>query len=63
MSRSDEQLPKGRSIYGPTDFRAFYKDGRMGSNPDLATPDHGRQFYEISVAEMTTGYKHFLAEA
>lgn len=55
--------PKGRSIYNPTDFRAFYADGRMGSNPDLATPEHGKRFYEVSVEEMSAGYRDFLAEA
>ena len=55
--------PKGRSIYNPTDFRQFYADGRMGSNPDLATPEHGQQFYEVAVKEMTSGYLSFLKEA
>ena len=54
--------PKGRSIYNPTDFRAFYTDGRMGSNPDLATPAHGKQFYEIAVQELSEGYLTFLKE-
>ena len=57
-----EIAPKGRSIYNPTDFREFYADGRMGSNPDLATPEHGKQFYDVSVQEMTAGYKAFLEE-
>lgn len=57
-----EIAPKGRSIYNPTDFREFYADGRMGSNPDLATPEHGKQFYDVSVQEMTAGYKDFLEE-
>ncbi len=55
--------PTGRSIYSPTDFRAFYADGRMGSNPDLATPEHGQQFYEIAVKDMSNGYLAFLQEA
>ena len=54
--------PKGRSIYNPIDFRAFYTDGRMGSNPDLATPEHGKRFYNISVEEMSAGYSAFLQE-
>lgn len=55
--------PSGRSIYSATDFRQFYTDGRMGSNPDLATPEHGQQFYELSVKEMSAGYLTFLQEA
>ena len=55
--------PAGRSIYNPTDFRKFYPDGRMGSNPALATPEHGQQFYQIAVKELTEGYLQFLQEA
>ncbi|MGB3293609.1 MAG: creatininase family protein [Phormidesmis sp.] len=54
--------PSGRSIYNASDFRAFYTDGRMGSNPDLATPEHGQQFYELAVKELTNGYLSFLQE-
>lgn len=59
---SPQVAPAGRSIYNPTDFRTFYTDGRMGSNPDLATPEHGKQFYELAVEEMSAGYLAFLAE-
>ncbi|MFK8182780.1 MAG: creatininase family protein [Phormidesmis sp.] len=54
--------PTGRSIYNPKDFRKFYADGRMGSNPSLATAKHGQQFYEIAVKELTTGYLKFIQE-
>ncbi|MEM6449255.1 MAG: creatininase family protein [Cyanobacteria bacterium P01_D01_bin.105] len=54
--------PTGRSIYNATDFRQFYTDGRMGSNPSLATAAHGQQFYDIAVKELTAGYLEFLQE-
>ncbi len=54
--------PSGRSIYNAQDFRAFYADGRMGSNPDLATPEHGQQFYDLAVAEIGAAYLAFLQE-
>ena len=60
---SPRVAPKGRSIYSPADFRKFYADGRMGSNPDLSTPEHGQQFYEAAVKEMTHGYLAFLQES
>ena len=60
---SPSVAPKGRSIYNPTDFRQFYADGRMGSNPNLATPEHGEQFYHAAVKEMINGYLEFLQEA
>ncbi|MGD1865271.1 MAG: creatininase family protein, partial [Phormidesmis sp.] len=63
VALTPQVAPKGRSIYNSTDFRSFYADGRMGSNPDLATPEHGKQFYEISVEELSVGYKAFLDES
>lgn len=54
--------PRGRAIYNPTDFRAFYPDGRMGSNPSLATAAHGQQFYEAAVKSLTADYLQFLQE-
>jgi creatinine amidohydrolase len=54
--------PSGRSIYSAADFRAFYTDGRMGSNPDLATAEHGEQFYQLSVKEISASYLTFLQE-
>ncbi|HEY9642433.1 MAG TPA: creatininase family protein [Coleofasciculaceae cyanobacterium] len=53
----------GQPIYGANDFRRRYRDGRMGSNPDLATPEHGKQFYELAVKELSSSYLKFLAEA
>ncbi|MFS8117859.1 MAG: creatininase family protein, partial [Microcoleus sp.] len=35
-------------------------DGRMGSNPALATPEHGQQFYQLAVKELTNNYLEFL---
>lgn len=50
----------GYKIYGATNFRERYPDGRMGSNPALATPEHGKQFYELAVKELSNGYLEFL---
>lgn len=50
----------GRPIYGAIDFRRYYTDGRMGSNPDLATPEHGKQFYDRAVKELSASYLEFL---
>gem|GEM_PF-4357995 len=32
----------------------------MGSNPALATPEHGKQFYDLAVKELSNGYLEFL---
>ncbi|MEW6493609.1 MAG: creatininase family protein [Cyanobacteriota bacterium] len=50
----------GHNIYGAVDFRRRYPDGRMGSNPALATPEHGKQFYDLAVKELSYSYLEFL---
>lgn len=54
------EVASGHKIYGATDFRQRYADGRMGSNPALATPEHGKQFYELAVKELSNTYLAFL---
>lgn len=53
------EVAKGHAIYSAQDFRAHYPDGRMGSNPALATPEHGQQFYEAAVKELSESYQKF----
>jgi creatinine amidohydrolase len=53
-------VASGHTIYGAVDFRRRYPDGRMGSNPALATPEHGRRFYELAVKELSSSYLEFL---
>lgn len=55
-------VASGHPIYGAVDFRRRYPDGRMGSNPALATPEHGQQFYERAVKELSSQYLEFLAQ-
>lgn len=54
------EVASGHKIYGAADFRLRYQDGRMGSNPALATPEHGKQFYELAVKELSKTYLEFL---
>jgi creatinine amidohydrolase len=54
------EVGSGHKIYGAADFRQRYSDGRMGSNPALATPEHGKQFYELAVKELSNSYLEFL---
>lgn len=54
------EVASGYKIYGADDFRQRYPDGRMGSNPALATPEHGKQFYELAVKELSNSYLEFL---
>ncbi len=52
--------PSGFPIYSAADFRQHYPDGRMGSNPALATPEHGQQLYEAAVKDLANDYLKFL---
>jgi creatinine amidohydrolase len=54
------EVASGHKIYGAADFRQRYPDGRMGSNPALATPEHGKQFYDLAVKELSNGYLEFI---
>lgn len=54
------EVGSGHKIYGAADFRLHYPDGRMGSNPALATPEHGKQFYDLAVKELSNNYLEFL---
>lgn len=55
------KAPSGR-FHGPADYRRRFPDGRIGSNPGLATPDKGRRFYETAIVELTKTYQAFLGE-
>jgi creatinine amidohydrolase len=35
----------------------------MGSNPALATPEHGKEFYELAVEELTESYQKFIGKS
>ena len=54
------EVATGHKIYGAANFREHYPDGRMGSNPALATPEHGKQFYDLAVKELSNDYLEFV---
>ncbi len=53
-------LSQQHKILGAADFRRRYPDGRMGSDPNLATPEHGKQFFDLAVKDLTASYLEFL---
>jgi creatinine amidohydrolase len=53
---------KGHTIYSAKDFRQQYPDGRMGSNPALATAEHGKQFYDAAVKAISNDYLKFVGD-
>lgn len=54
-------VASGHPIYGAVNFRQQYPDGRMGSDPSLATPEHGQRLYEAAVDSITKDYQTFVA--
>jgi creatinine amidohydrolase len=55
------QAPAGR-FYGPADFRRRYPDGRIGSNPGLATPEKGKRVFDAALPDLARMYREFVAE-
>ncbi len=56
-----EPAPAG-PIHGPDDFRRRHPDGRMGSDPYLARPEHGEVFLDLAAAALAEDLRAFLAE-
>jgi len=57
-----EAAPCG-SIHGPADFRRRYPDGRMGSDPYLAKPDHGLELLNTAAEALREDLSTFLTAA
>jgi creatinine amidohydrolase len=55
-----EAAPAG-PIHGPDDFRRRHPDGRMGSDPFLARPDHGARFLDTAASALVEDLREFLA--
>ena len=51
-----------RAYQGPEDFRKLFPDGRMGSDPSLATPEDGKRLVSLAVDELSDLYRKFLGE-
>jgi creatinine amidohydrolase len=43
------------------DYRRHFPDGRIGSNPALATPEAGKRLYEAAVAGLAKDYQRWMA--
>jgi creatinine amidohydrolase len=56
-----EPAPAG-PIHGPEDFRRRHPDGRMGSDPFLASAAHGERFLDLAATALAADLKAFLAE-
>jgi creatinine amidohydrolase len=58
---SPKVAPSFPQFFDAADYRGRYPDGRIGSDPSLSSPEHGKRLYEAAVQDMTDAYKAFLA--
>jgi creatinine amidohydrolase len=49
-------------IYGAVDFRKQFPDGRIGSNPALASVEAGESFYRLAVETISDDFRRFVDE-
>lgn len=57
---SPRVAPRG-PFHGAADFRSRFPDGRMGSDPSLATPAHGERMLAMAAAEIARVAETFFA--
>jgi creatinine amidohydrolase len=50
-------------IRDAADYRRRFPDGRIGSDPSLASVEHGEQLFRAAVADVAEDYQAFLTEA
>ena len=51
-----------RGFYDAEDYRRTFPDGRIGSDPSMASPEHGKTITEASVADVIDDYKKFMVQ-
>ncbi len=49
-----------RAFGDAEDYRRLFPDGRIASDPTLATPEHGAKFVEAAVKDITEDYRKFV---
>jgi creatinine amidohydrolase len=55
--------PKQRDFCDADDYRRLFPDGRIGSDPTLAKPEHGKRFVEVAVKDISEDYLGFIGQA
>lgn len=59
VEMSPRLAPQGSAQCDAEEFRRRFPDGRMGSDPSLASIEHGRRFFEASVDDVWEAYRAF----
>lgn len=49
-----------RDFCDAEDYRRLFPDGRIGSDPSLASPEHGAKFVEAAVRDIAEEYRKFV---
>ncbi|MGH8722675.1 MAG: creatininase family protein, partial [Burkholderiales bacterium] len=62
VEMSPKIAPSG-PIYDSEDYRRRFPDGRIGSDPSLASAAHGARIYEAALEDIEADYKAFLDAA
>lgn len=57
----DPQVAPDGPIRDAADFRRRFRDGRMGSDPSLATPEHGERLYRAALDDLRSIWADFRA--
>jgi creatinine amidohydrolase len=57
---SPKVAPSMPQFFQAADYRARYPDGRIGSDPSLSSPEHGKRLYDAAVLDMVEAYNAFL---
>jgi creatinine amidohydrolase len=52
-----------RAFCDAEDYRRLFPDGRIGSDPSLAAPEHGAKFVEAAVKDIAEDYRKFASAA
>ena len=58
----EPRLAPNGPIYDADDYRRRFPDGRIGSDPTLASPEIGAELFEAAVRDLTKLYDDFLVE-
>lgn len=53
---------RARDFGDAEDYRRLFHDGRIGSDPSLARPEHGKRFVETAVRDIAEEYRRFAAQ-